>query len=129
MKDVIPKLNDDWKNYLNNKFRKTFENEKEYDKFYKDLCLTKLSEFNGYSGSNNEGLYFRYYSACKSKNIDIDFFSSSKKEKLSILFSTCCDILEMNGWGDPTFEWSVKDFRMAYLGMEIAFRIIIYEKQ
>ena len=142
MKDVFPKLNNFWKKYFIETFNEPFETEKQYAEYYKKCCENSLIDYRGHKSKWGDYWVNGIYSdndSCLGDDYKSTINQLNKKQPHDepdfhvnenvILYSTCCRILEHAGWDNPITEWTAKNFRMADLGMQIAFRKIIYEKQ
>lgn len=120
LKDIIPSLNQMWKNEF-----KDFNSDSIEDCYNdcKDCNLKYYKGFSERSGEWKDGYFSRYNSCWKDNNIKETINNLNKKDPndphlFSYLFSTCCEYLESQGYDDPQ-EWTLIEFRQVDTALSI----------
>ncbi len=122
LSQIMPSLNNKWKNYFKPKFESSDLNE-----IYDDNKDVSLKEWKGYNTKYNgwqSGVFDRWKSCYRDdiketiKNLNNDYDEKYQDNNYYILFSTCCEYLEGCGYDDPLVEWTKRDFMYAATAME-----------
>lgn len=124
LSQIIPSLNNKWKNYFKTEFERSDLNEI-YDA-NKDVSLSEWRGYNSKYDGWESGVFDRYKSYYKNdnketiKDLNENFDEKYQYKNYTMIFSTCCEYLEDCGYDDPLVEWVKRDFIYAATAMEFA---------
>lgn len=119
LSQILPSLNNKWKNYFKTEFTSSDLNE-----IYDDCKDVSLIEWRGHNTKSNvwdPGMFDRsksYYRQNTRETIKELNNEYNERYQYVMIFSTCCEYLEGLGYDDPLIEWTKKDFMCAATAME-----------